>query len=284
LYFLEVDHELRFESHAFGRPYHAALVRIPARARDTELHTHADFHEYMGIVSGRGEHLLSVGPQPLEPGDVVLVRPHDRHAVRGSAPDGLEFINVAFPSSAWRGFLDLTRTNPTATWASARRPVTFHAAAAIATFERALEAFQNEPGPYDLMRFWIDLLPLVSPEELIARPGTKAPDWLAKACTAMRAEDNLRGGVPRLLELAGVSPAHLSRSMRTAYGVTPTDFVTDLRLEHASSLLAATNEPVAAIATRCGFASQSYFTRRFTTAHQLSPREFRRRSQRAFVP
>jgi AraC family cel operon transcriptional repressor len=100
----------------------------------------------------------------------------------------------------------------------------------------------------------------------------------------MRAEQNLRGGVPRLLELAGVSPAHLSRSMRTAYGVTPTAFVTDLRLEHAASLLAATNLPIAAIATRCGFTSQSYFTRTFTAAHDLPPRDFRRRSQRAFVP
>ena len=72
--------------------------------------------------------------------------------------------------------------------------------------------------------------------------------------------------------------------MRSAYGVTPTAFVTDLRLEHAASLLAATNTTVATIATRCGFTSQSYFSRCFSTAHQLSPRDFRRRSQRAFVP
>ncbi|WP_433169043.1 AraC family transcriptional regulator [Kribbella sp. CA-247076] len=277
-----MDQVLRFESHAFGRPYHAARVRIPARARDTELHTHADFHEFMGVVSGSGEHLLTTGVEQLRPGDVVLVRPSDRHAVRGSAPDGLEFVNVAFPSSAWQSFLDLTRTDPGAAWASARGPVTFNATEAIAVFEHALERFQDEPGPYDLLRFWIDLIPLVSTAKGSARPRT--PDWLARACTAMRSEDNLRGGVPRLLELAGVSPAHLSRSMRAAYGVTPTDFVADLRLEHASSLLAATNDPVAAIAARCGFSSQSYFSRCFTTAHRLSPRDFRRRSQRAFVP
>jgi len=277
-----VDQALRFESHAFGRPYHAARVRIPARTRDTELHTHADFHEVMGVVSGSGEHLLTRGVEGLVAGDVVLVRPRDRHAVRGSAPDGLEFVNVAFPSSAWRGFLDLTRTDPAGSWAASPGPVTFHAPAAIGVFEHALVRFQHEPGPYDLLRFWIDLLELLAPMGDTAGPGT--PSWLAKACTAMRAEDNLHGGVPRLLELSGVSPAHLSRSMRAAYGVTPTDFVTDLRLEHAASLLAATNDPVATIAARCGFTSQSYFTRRFAGAHQLSPREFRRRSQRAFVP
>ncbi|MFF0342997.1 AraC family transcriptional regulator [Kribbella sp. NPDC004875] len=268
---------LRFEAHAFGRPYHAARVRIPARARDTELHTHADFHEFMGVVSGAGEHLLTSGVEVLRPGDVVLVRPSDRHAVRGSAPDGLEFVNVAFPSSLWQGFLDLTRT---AGWTS-RGPVGFHQPAAVPVFEHALDRFQTHPSTYDLLRFWTDLLDLLAPGEPGA-PGV--PDWLAKACTSMRAEENLRGGVPRLVELAGVSAAHLSRSMRAAYGVTPTAFVTDLRLEHAASLLAATNAPIATIATRCGFTSQSYFTRRFTTAHALTPTEFRHRSQRAFVP
>lgn len=276
-----MDQVLRFEAHAFGRPYHAARVRIPARARDTELHTHADFHEFMGVVSGSGEHLLTTGVEQLTPGTIVLVRPADRHAVRGSAPDGLEFVNVAFPSAVWQGFLDLTRTDPTASWSAARGPISFDQPAAITAFEQALARFQDNPSTLDLLRFWIDLVELLAPADAL---GPGIPDWLARACTSMRAEENLRGGVPRLLELAGVSAAHLSRSMRTAYGVTPTAFVTDLRLEHAASLLAATNTPIATIATRCGFTTQSYFTRRFTTAHDLTPSEFRHRSQRAFVP
>lgn len=279
---------LRFEWSALGRPYHAARVRFAARSRDSELHTHADFHEFMGVVSGQGEHLLSTGTLPLTGGDVVLVRPRDQHAIRGAGPDGLEFVNIAFPSSAWQGFLDLTRTNPTGSWDAARHPVWFRPAdeaAAIAVFEQALRRFQAEPSAFDLLRFWIELLPLVSPEEVPARvPARQAPAWLVRACAAMRAEDNLRGGVPRLLELAGVSPAHLSRSLRTVYAMTPTAYVTDLRLEHAASLLAATTDPIATIATRCGFASQSYFTRCFTATHAMSPREFRRRAQRAFVP
>ncbi|HWD80080.1 MAG TPA: AraC family transcriptional regulator [Kribbella sp.] len=268
-----MDGILRFEAHAFGRPYHAARVRISARARDTELHTHADFHEFMGVVSGSGEHLLTTGVEELHAGDVVLVRPSDRHAVRGSAPDGLEFVNVAFPSSLWQGFLDLTRT-------SGGR-ISVHRPAAIPVFEQALDRFQTNPSTYDLLRFWTDLLELLAPAET-GDPGV--PDWLAKACRSMRAEENLRGGVPRLLELAAVSAAHLSRTMRAAYGVTPTAFVTDLRLEHAASLLAATNTSIAGIASRCGFTSQSYFTRCFTTAHALTPSAFRHRSQRAFVP
>jgi AraC-like DNA-binding protein/mannose-6-phosphate isomerase-like protein (cupin superfamily) len=283
-----VSQVLRFASWALGRPYHAARVLLTPRTRPSEPHTHADFHEFMGVIRGRGEHLLDTGTVPLEPGDVVLVRPRDQHAFRGSAPDGLEFVNVAFPSSAWQGFLNLTRTNPTGSWDAARQPISFRPGdpdSVVATFESALERFSDGPGTFDLMRFWIDLLPQVSPEELPATAsGQQAPDWLVEACGAMRAEDNLRGGVPRLLELARVSPAHLSRTLRTAYGMRPTDFVADLRLEHAASLLAATTDPIAEVAVRCGFSSQSYFTRCFTAAHAMSPRAFRHRAQRAFVP
>ncbi|MFB6722846.1 hypothetical protein ACFCV3_21895 [Kribbella sp. NPDC056345] len=79
------------------------------------------------------------------------------------------------------------------------------------------------------------------------------------------------------------------RQRGSAVGVvlTPTKLATDLRLDDVApfaSLLAATNLPIVTIADRCGDTSQSCFTRCFTTAHEVSPRDFRDRSQRAFVP
>ncbi|TCO55899.1 helix-turn-helix transcriptional regulator [Actinocrispum wychmicini] len=273
---------LRFELHALGRPYHAALVRVGPRA-DSAPHAHVDFHELMCVVGGRGQHLLAHGPEPLAEGDVVLVRPWDRHAFTGRGPDGLEFVNVAFPSSVWRGFCDLSGIG--ADWENAPTPPTLRLdpAPAGAAFQTVLDRFHAGPTTVDLLRFWTDLLSLVPqpPEPAVAR-GT--PPWLADACRAMRREENLRLGTPRLVELARVSPAHLARSVRRHYGVTPTALVAGLRLELAATLLAGSAEPVSTIATRTGFASQSYFTRCFQEAYRMPPREFRQRAQRAFVP
>jgi AraC-like DNA-binding protein len=72
--------------------------------------------------------------------------------------------------------------------------------------------------------------------------------------------------------------------MRVHYDVSPTTFVADLRLEHAAALLATTDLTITEIAHRCGFSSQSYFTRRFREAHRAPPREFRAQARRAFVP
>lgn len=142
--------------------------------------------------------------------------------------------------------------------------------------------FQRSPTMFDLLRFWTEVLEL--PEELAGAASPEVPHWLSQACAAMRREENLRGGVPRLAALSNVSAAHLSRTMRSTYGCTPTRFVADLRLAHAATLLAGTTATVTEIAYRCGYASQSYFTRCFRAAHGRSPRSFRQRAMRAFVP
>ena len=282
------DTTLRFALASFGLPFHAAPTAFGPRSLPSDPHVHADFYELMGVVDGRGLHRLDTGVQELAAGDVVLVRDRDRHAFQGLGPTGLEFVNVAFPTSAWRSFLALADLDPAGTWDQAPVPPKLRAGGEGLTevrrvFTDAVRASHTTCTALDLLRFWCDLLgPLRVPSA--GEHGPPRPEWLASACAAMRREENLRGGVPRLRELAAVSAAHLSRSMRAAYGLTPTQFVTDLRLEHAAALLAATTEPVTRVALSCGFTSQSYFTRRFSQAHGLSPREFRRRAQRTFVP
>lgn len=283
---------LRYENDALGRPFHVGAYRMVPGRQDSIPHRHLDFHEIMGIVDGTGEHLLESGAVRLEPGDAVLVRSSDVHSMRGDPPAGMSLLNVTFPTSVWQGFLDLSGIDPAHKWATARHPPMWRlpagesAATIVALFEEAYERYQTSQTLLDLFRFWLDLFALVLPSttdtEGLASAGR--PSWLVAVCRAMRREENLRGGVPRMVELAQVSAGYLSRSMRRHYGTTPTAFVVDIRLERAAALLADTAEPIAGISARCGFASQSYFSRCFAAAHAMTPREFRQAVQRGFVP
>lgn len=273
---------LRFELEAFGRPFHAARIWYGPDARDSVRHTHQDFYELMGVVAGSGDHLLARGAVPLTPGDVVLVRPTDEHAMSGRAAAGVEFINVSFPIAAWQTYAELSRLDPTGSWDLAPRPPVFRAAEdglaeVVAIFENAVARSGQNSRPLDLLRFWTDLFLLVAPVGEALETGK--PAWLRAAQAAMRQEDNLRAGLPRMLELANVSPGHLAREMRRHDRITPVRFVTDLRLQHAATLLRTTPYSVAAIAERTGFGSQSYFARCFAASYYLSPREFRELSR-----
>lgn len=59
---------------------------------------------------------------------------------------------------------------------------------------------------------------------------------------------------------AGVSTGHLHALFRTHIGRTPRDVMVMRRLDAARALLAETDEPIAEIALRCGFADQASFT------------------------
>ncbi|MEU4394962.1 helix-turn-helix domain-containing protein [Kribbella sp. NPDC023855] len=274
---------LRFELEAFGRPFNAARVWYGPDPHDSVRHTHQDFYELMGVLSGSGEHLLTSGSVPLDPGDVVLVRPTDEHAMAGREAEGVEFVNVSFPVCSWQTYAELSHLDPAGRWDLAPRPPVFRAGGErlpelVAIFETALLRTREEPRPLDLLQFWTDLFLLVVP--VTDAPEGGKPAWLRAAQRAMRQEDNLRVGLPRMLELANVSAGHLAREMRRHDGTTPVRFITDLRLQHAATLLHTTTYSVAEIAERAGFGSQSYFARCFAATYYLSPREFRMMSRR----
>ncbi len=278
---------LRFADAAGGRPYHAALVLIRPRTPVSEPHSHADFYEMLYVVDGRGEQRLDGARQDLQAGDLVLVRPTDRHAFVAAPAARLQFINVAYAAAAWRDFVLLSDLDDAGRWDRSRLPPRIRlsgadAVTAEAAFRRALSAFDRRPTALDLMRLWVGSVPWFDDSEPVA--ASDEPPWLRQACAAMRSEESLRDGLPRFLEVAAVSHGYLARCMRRHHGMTPVAFVTEVRLRHAAALLTSTTASVSEIGQRCGFSTQSYFTRCFRRAYGVSPRRFRERERRIVVP
>lgn len=58
---------------------------------------------------------------------------------------------------------------------------------------------------------------------------------------------------------AGVSEVYLRRVFREHFGVSPKQYVTDLRIEYAKSLLGIGGIPIAEVATRSGFTEPKHF-------------------------
>jgi AraC family transcriptional regulator len=78
-----------------------------------------------------------------------------------------------------------------------------------------------------------------------------------------------------LATLAGLSEFHLQRMFTVSCGVSPHGFILNRRIDRARRMLADA-EPIAQIASACGFSSQSHLTRMFKTVTGTTPSAYRR--------
>ncbi|MBD2865565.1 MULTISPECIES: AraC family transcriptional regulator [Paenibacillus] len=72
-------------------------------------------------------------------------------------------------------------------------------------------------------------------------------------------------------------PVHFARRFRSCFGVTPSRYVTECRIEKAKRLLCQSDYTIDHIAQLCGYDNGFYFSRIFTKETGTNPSEYRKR-------
>jgi AraC-like DNA-binding protein len=75
---------------------------------------------------------------------------------------------------------------------------------------------------------------------------------------------------------AGLSPWHLLRSFRAAFGETPKEYLTRLRLKQAQHLLTVSSRSITEVCLDVGFSSLGTFSLLFKRHTGYSPKDFRK--------
>ncbi|MCW7552366.1 helix-turn-helix domain-containing protein [Endozoicomonas gorgoniicola] len=79
-----------------------------------------------------------------------------------------------------------------------------------------------------------------------------------------------------MLAVTGLTQRTLNRRFREATGMSPFQYLQQLRLNHCAELLKATDLSITEIALQSGFNDPDYFSRQFKQHYQLNPSDFRR--------
>jgi transcriptional regulator GlxA family with amidase domain len=95
--------------------------------------------------------------------------------------------------------------------------------------------------------------------------------------TAIHAAPGGPHGITDLASRAGLSPRHLQRRFTAEIGIPPAAFVERVRVEAAQRALAGSDDPVEAIARRCGFGTAETMRRVFHRTARVAPSDYRDR-------
>lgn len=216
------------------------------------------------ILTLRGDYVRHSPTHHLlcRPGTLLFWPAYESYTARSSNRPG-RVLNIGVTPSAPKELVELAQRR-----VARLGPSPFGVVAALGLYaEAALKPQPNLARVFELAH------------ELFSDPSEPAgspPDWLIAA--RMRLEESM-GEHVELKEVASevaVHPVHLSREFPRFYGVTASEYLRRLRLEHASRRLLDESVSLGDVAEEAGFHDQSHFTRWFRRATGLSPGRLRR--------
>lgn len=233
-------------------------VRVTGAVAATPLHAHLSL--ILGLVdAGTREIGLPTGLRRLEAGDGFVIPPDTAHAFAASA-DGAHRVLVIASADIppWQ--------------AAVFRDDAWNTAFG-ALFE-AVEAGRSDTD--DLRRALLDQTDRLTPRAAPPAPRPR-PLRAARQLAGERLAEAL--DLKTLGREAGLSPFHLHRLYRRAYGLTPAEHRIEARLRLARRLILS-GTAIAEAALSAGFADQSHLNRAFRKLMGTSPGRWARQMRR----
>jgi AraC-like DNA-binding protein len=236
-------------------------------------------HQVIYISSGRGwfeSH--GVGRRPIESGEIFLLFPGVWHRYAPDPETGWD--------EHWVGFAGETASRLVRNgFFSPRAPVLRVAReeAVLGAFGEILGAIDAHPPALQqvLGGLAARLLSLVysATRDRLAGDAPER-DAIREALRSMHAAPEAPVDLPGLARRLHVSYTSFRRAFAHQTGMGPHQYLLQLRIAHARTLLAGSRRSVKEVATESGFESAPYFCRLFKKRTGLTPGEWRARSRR----
>lgn len=263
-----------------------AAVRIFPKAYAFGPHAHR-FVEIDYIEEGSCAMIFGTEYVRLEGGDCLVIFPDISHYffTKPSSPSTLVQVEFALDNFPWLSlpppgdgpldFLSEVRSHTRSYLKLMPRP------ALAGCMKRIREEQQkDELGREEMMRLLFAQLFILLSRELAALFGEEggrasANPRVSALLHLLRSEYSGELSIEDLAARCGASSRYLRREFRSCLGMGIGEYVLELRLRKARSLLADRRLTILAVALECGFGSSQYFSRVFRRAVGMSPGQFR---------
>lgn len=275
----EVDTQASSECVSFWRgdgPCGTELLK--GRYRELRFAPHAHDRYLLGLITDGALEIVDPGRSAIAAAGQVILYNHDQvHWGHSAACDGWSILSIYLPpdelnrsareigasASGTIGFQNIVVDDPKL----ARRITSLYAVGALARGTLASESVLSVILA-DVLTRHADRyvrLPSVGHESRAVRIAREFIDGNYAGNVSLR----------ELSALSGIGRYWLIKAFRSAYGIPPYAYLTNVRVRHALKLLRA-GIGVAEVALACGFADQSHLSRIFKRSTGLTPGLFSR--------
>jgi AraC-like DNA-binding protein len=265
-------------------PFHMKKKRYTS----VPSHRH-DFIEFSFVLEGKGIERINGTEHDLLPGTIVLLLPYQIHEYRAHADETLQMYICNFdmklltsgPESAW-GLHELLLGRDNA------QPAYIHLQGKA--YEEALQLWERLYQEHESSLAWRPIMlraMLLEALSLFVRNSSQH-DQIQKEKQRSVSSNGIWPVVQyvydhyldpvsltSLSERFHMHPTWLSTQFGEALGINFVDFLHELRIRHACSLLISSDLPISHVAFESGFSSYPTFSRAFLRIKGMTPRQYR---------
>lgn len=265
-----------------------AILYAPYRKRFSgpdayPLHDHDRFGEIFWCDHGRLTHVVNDTEIQMETGDIVFIRPDDKHRFASPRNRPFDLMIVCFSWHIYESFRQRYYPNDALYGETEDLPKMLHLNTKHLQWMRRMffELYQAPRAPFYIDHYLSSVffeLGLIPQHKQLSLASF--PEWMHKALIMIRDPERFRLGTPEFFRLCGRCPEHVSRVFSRITGEAPSKYLMRLRMEYAANLLSVTTENILDIGHACGMESMSHFYSVFRSFYNSTPRAYRINAQK----
>ncbi len=117
----------------------------------------------------------------------------------------------------------------------------------------------------------------------ITPDGYNEDEYILKAVQYINENFHSNITLTSMAEMAGLSPSYFSKKFKATTGSGMKEYLTYVRLNHASMELISTDHSITNVALNCGFSDSNYFKDSFKKTYGMSPRAYRNSKSTKYI-
>ncbi len=243
------------------------------------LHTHP-FTELFYVVDGKGEFNIQGQRFPVKPNDFVIINPQVEHTELSSPDEPLEYIVLGINGLSFSNLTPVSEGGHPFSFFNLRdeqKDILRYLNAMVQ--EATSQSMSYELVCHNLLEILLIKILRHQHFDLEVGKQSKATKDISFIKHYLETYYHESIQLEDLASMTHLSRFYISHSFKKEIGMSPMEYLIDIRIKESKILLRTTNYSISQVADIVGFTTPTYFSKQFRKSTGISPTDYREQFQ-----